>query len=186
MNIQEAQREMRTVFLGGFAGQLVSGLIWLASAALSSWAAPKYGMAGLFLGGFFIFPLTQLVLRILGRNPKLSVGNSLNQLATQIAFTVPISFLLVGAATIAHQDWFYPAAMIAVGTHYLPFCFLYGMWQFSILAGLMIGGGFLLAQYLPVGFSTGGWMTGFLLLAAAVVGLLLARREQKQGNLITG
>jgi hypothetical protein len=185
LNIDEAQREIRTVFLGGFAGQLVSGLIWLASAMLSTWVAPKYGMIGLFLGGVFIFPLTQLVLRVLGRNTKLSARNSLNQLATQIAFTVPISFLLVGAATLAHQEWFYPAAMIAVGIHYLPFCFLYGMWQFALLAGLMIGGGLLFAQYLPVAFSTGGWITGMLLLIAAVVGLYLVFQEQRQQKLAT-
>ena len=165
--------------MGGFAGQLVSGIIWLASAVLSTWVAPKYGMIGLFLGGIFIFPLTQLTLRMLGRNPKLSRENPLNQLAMQIAFTVPINFLLVGAATLAHLNWFYPAAMIAVGTHYLPFCFLYGMWEFGILAGLMIGGGVLFGQYLPVAFSTGGWATGFLLLAAAVAGLLITRNERK-------
>lgn len=30
MNMNECQLEMRSAFLGGFAGQLVSGLIWLA------------------------------------------------------------------------------------------------------------------------------------------------------------
>ncbi len=180
MNINEAQREMRTVFLGGFAGQMVSGIIWLASAALATWVAPIYGMLGLFLGGLFIFPLTQLMLHLIGRRPNLSPGNTLNQLAMQIAFTVPIGFLLVGAATLAKLNWFYPAAMIVVGAHYLPFCYLYGMWQFSILAGLMIGGGVLFAQYLPVGFSTGGWITGVLLLIAAVVGRLIILDEQKQ------
>jgi hypothetical protein len=180
MDIRAAQREIRTVFLGGFAGQMVSGILWFGSAAMSTWVAPKYGMIGLFLGGLFIFPLTQLTLRLLGHSPKLSPENPLNQLATQIAFIVPINFLLVGAATLAHMNWFYPAAMIAVGAHYLPFCFLYGMWQFGILAGFMIGGGFLFAQYLPVGFSTGGWVTGFVLVVAAVVGLLIYRQEQVQ------
>ena len=43
MNIIDAQREMRSAFLGGFAGQLVSGLIWLGAAAISLWVAPLYG-----------------------------------------------------------------------------------------------------------------------------------------------
>jgi hypothetical protein len=178
MIIRAAQREIRTVFMGGFAGQLVSGILWLASAALSTWVAPTYGMLGLFFGGMFIFPLTQLTLRLMRRTTKLSPENSLNQLAMQIAFTVPINFLLVGAATLANMNWFYPAAMIAVGAHYLPFIFLYGMWQFGILAGLMIGGGYVFAQVLPVGFSTGGWITGVLLLVAAVVGLVIFKREK--------
>ena len=41
MLIQEAQREMRATFLGGFAGQGVSGLIWLLSAALSTWGTVR-------------------------------------------------------------------------------------------------------------------------------------------------
>ena len=49
MNILEAQREMRSAFLGGFAGQLVSGLIWLIAAALAAWVSPGYGMAALLV-----------------------------------------------------------------------------------------------------------------------------------------
>jgi hypothetical protein len=149
------------------------------SGGLSTWAAPEYGMAFLFLGGMFIFPLTQLTLRLMKRGPAPSRENPLNQLAMQIAFTVPITFLLVGAATLYRANWFYPAAMIVVGAHYLPFCFLYGMWQFSLLATLMSGGGALFALDLPIGFSAGGWITGLALLLAALVGLLIVRREQK-------
>lgn len=58
MNVFRSQREMRSAFLGGFAGQLISGLIWLVAAALGTWAAPRIGMAVLFLGSMFIFPLT--------------------------------------------------------------------------------------------------------------------------------
>ncbi|MBE0698039.1 MAG: hypothetical protein IH586_14040 [Anaerolineaceae bacterium] len=67
--------------------------------------------------------------------------------------------------------------MIVVGTHYLPFIFLYGMWQFGILAGLMVGGGVLLGLYLPLGFSVGGWLTGLLLILAAVGGRIIVKRE---------
>jgi len=180
MNIRDAQYEIRSVFLGGFAGQLVSSVLWLCSSGMSTWVSPKYGMATLFLGGILIFPLTQLTLRMMGKNPVLNQENPLNQLATQIAFTVPINFLLVGAATLYHPDWFYPAAMVVVGAHYLPFCFLYGMWEFSVLAALLVGGGVLFGLYLPVGLSAPGWVTGFVLLLAAGMGLLIVRREQKR------
>lgn len=40
MDILKAQFEMRSAFLGGFAGQMVSGLIWLVSAAISVWGRP--------------------------------------------------------------------------------------------------------------------------------------------------
>jgi hypothetical protein len=43
----------------------------------------------------------------------------------------------------------------------------------------MIGGGFMFAQHLPVGFGAGWWVTGILLLIAAVVGLMIYKREQR-------
>ena len=63
MNIVEAQREMRSAFLGGFGGQLVAGVIWAASAAVGTWIGPAPGMATLFFGCMLLFPLTQLLLR---------------------------------------------------------------------------------------------------------------------------
>lgn len=121
MNILDAQREMRAAFLGGFAGQLVSGLIWLAAAAVSLWVTPYYGMALLFFGSMLIFPLTQATLRLIGRPAKVSPDNGLWALGSQVAFIVPLNFLLVGAATLYRETWFFPAAMVVVGAHYLPF-----------------------------------------------------------------
>ena len=50
----------------------------------------------------------------------------------------------------------------------LPFVFLYGMWQFWILGGVLIAGGVVIALYLPASFSLGGWVTGVILLLFAV------------------
>ncbi len=41
MDIQDAQRESRTVYIGGFWRQLVSSIIWLVSAALERGSLPK-------------------------------------------------------------------------------------------------------------------------------------------------
>jgi hypothetical protein len=179
MNIIAAQREMRQSFLGGFAGQLVAGAIWAISAAASIWIGPWQGMATLFFGCMLLFPLTQLLLRTLGRSARVSGDNSLAGLARQIAFTVPLNFLLVGAATLYRQNWFYPAAMIAVGTHYLPFMFLYGMREFGVLAALLIGGGVALGLYIPGAFSLGGWAAAAVLVVFAFVGRSVALREER-------
>ena len=178
MLITTAQREMRSAFLGGFVGQLVTALIWAASAAVSTWKAPRYGMAVLVFASIVLFPVTQLVLRALGRPARLSHDNTLGQLATQIAFTVPINFLLVGAATLYRENWFYPAAMIVVGAHYLPFIFLYGMWHFGVLGGLMIVGGAAIGIYGPDVFSLVGWLSALMLIAFAVVGRQVVLREE--------
>ena len=104
MLIKEAQREIRTAYFGGFAGQLIAGLIWALSAAIGTWGTPRLGMAVLFFVSMLLFPATQLALKLMGHPAKLSAGNTLNQLATQIAFTVPIGFILVGAATLYREN----------------------------------------------------------------------------------
>lgn len=170
MNISDAQRDVRTVFVGGFAGQLVSGAVWLVSAALATWHSSRVAIYALVLGGMFIFPLTQLLLRTMGRPFALPKGHPMNALGMQVAFLVPLSLPLIGAATLYRQNWFYPAFMVVVGAHYLPFIFLYGMRQFGILAALLIGGGVAIALYMPSAFSAGGWFTAFALFLFAFVG----------------
>lgn len=182
MNVKNAQFEMRSAFLGGFAGQLVSGLIWLVASALSLWVAPKIGMAALFFGCMLIFPLTQGLLRLIGRPAKVSAENGLWPLGSQIAFTVPINFLLVGAATLYRETWFFPAAMIIVGSHYLPFITLYGMKFFAVLAALLVVGGAFLAVYGPAVFSLGGWLTGGILILFAFLGRSSVLKEEQPGK----
>jgi hypothetical protein len=66
MLVQDAQREVRTVFVGGFWGQLVSSALWLVSAALGTWKTPHAAIFSLVFSGFFIYPITQLLLRSAG------------------------------------------------------------------------------------------------------------------------
>ena len=179
MNIKECQTEMRSSFLGGFAGQLVSGLIWLAAAAASTWLSPSVGMAFLFFGSMLIFPLTQGTLRLLGKKGGVSKENKLWGLGTQTAFTVPINFLLVGAATLYRENWFFPAALIVVGAHYLPFITLYGMKMFGLLAFVMVAAGTGLGLYGPDVFPLGGWIGSAALLVFAFIGRHISLREDK-------
>ncbi len=182
MNILESQREMRSAFLGGFAGQLVSGMIWLIAAALGNWISPGVGMVALFFGSMGIFPLTQLGVRLMGRPGKVSPENKLWGLGPQVAFTVPLNFLLVGAATLYRETWFFPAAMIAIGSHYLPFITLYGMKLFGVLAALLVVAGAGLAMYGPEVFSLGGWLTGVILITFAFAGRAVVLREESHAN----
>ncbi len=170
MLVRDAQRDVRSTFLGGFAGQLVSGALWLLSAALGTWGSPRQAILALVVGGFFIFPLTQAVLRAMRRPASLPPGHPFNGLAMQVAFTLPLGLPLVGAATLHRADWFYPSFMILLGAHYLPFVFLYGMRQFAVLCGLLVTLGLALGLYVRAPFSAGGWLTGGILLVFAFVG----------------
>jgi hypothetical protein len=163
------------VFVGGFVGQTVSAALWLASAAFATWSSPRAGILVLVLGGMMIFPLTQLGLRLMGQRAALSRDNPMGQLAMQVAFTVPLNLLVVGGATLCRLNWFYPACMVVVGAHYLPFVHLYGMWQFWILGGLLVAGGAVLALYAASSFALGGWLTAAILFAFALIGRRVAR-----------
>jgi len=177
MTVADAQKESRTVFLGGSICQIVSGVIWLLSAALGTWVGTREGILAIVVGGMFIYPLTQLVLRLLGRPWGLAWNNPLRHLAMQVAFTVPLTLPVVGGAALYNVNWFYPACMIIVGAHYLPFMFLYGMWQYLILAGAMLTGGVLLGLQAPHEFALGGWLTGAAMVLFGIVVRGIARRE---------
>jgi hypothetical protein len=167
--IRAAQQDMQTTFMRGSVGQAVAGLIWLASAALGSWASQRLAIVVLVIGGMLIFPLTQLGLYLLGRPGSLPGGHPMNALAMQIAFMVPLNMLLAGAAALYNINWFYPAFMLIVGTHYLPFMFLYGMWEFGVLGALLSFGSVGIVMLVPDSFTFGGWFTGVALLAFAII-----------------
>jgi hypothetical protein len=177
MDVAEAQREVRTVFRGGFMGQLVSGLLWLGSAASATYGSPRAGIVVLVVGGFFIFPATMLGLRLLGGPWKLRPENPFSALGMQVAFVLPLCLPVVAAVAAHHLAWFYPAFMVVLGAHYLPFVFLYGMPMFWALSFSLVGLGVALAHHSDGTFAGPAWITGVLLLAFAVLGLLLVRRE---------
>jgi hypothetical protein len=178
MEIIQAQRDVRETFLGGFAGQLVSAVIWCTSAAACTWHSLRLGELTVILGGFFIFPLTQLVLRSMGHAYSLPRGHPMNALAIQVAFTLPLTLPLVIGIAALHPAWFYPALMITLGAHYLPFIFLYGMWQFGVLAAALISSGIAIAMYFPAPVSLGAWITAALLFAFALAVRLAVRSDK--------
>jgi hypothetical protein len=177
MDLSEAQRESRTVYLGGSVGQFVSGLIWLVSATVATVTEPKIGFWTLAIGGAAIFPLTQALIRLSGRKTSLSKENPLGSLAMQIAFTVPLVLPVAVAAAFYQLGWFYPGCLIIVGAHYLPFMFLYGMKTFGVLASAMLVAGFAIGTQVPQQVVLGGWVGGGILLAFAGVLWMVFRKE---------
>jgi hypothetical protein len=177
MNILDAQREVRFRFSGGFYGQAVSGLLWLVSAGLASWSSPRAAIWFLLVGGFFIFPMTELLVRTVGTRLKLNRENLLPQLGMQVAFVLPFSMPLLLPVCQFRLNWFYPALMILLGAHYVPFVFLYGMRMFAVLAACLLAGGFIIAMNLASSFSIGAWYTGIVLLIFAAVGKSLVDSE---------
>ncbi len=179
MLVQDAQREVRTVFIGGFWGQLVSSAIWLASAAVGFWDTPRAAIITIVAAGFFIFPATQLLLRLTGRPTRTPRDNPLHYLGMQVAFTLPPTMLLLIPVTEFRLNLFYPALMILLGAHYLPFTFLYGMRMFIPLSAILIFCGVGIAHYFPGSFTLGGWVCGLTLFVFAWMGRVTVQHEAR-------
>lgn len=169
MDLRAAQREVSRVYTGGSIGMAVSGIVWLVSAALGEWVSERSAMTTLVAVGFFLYPINLLVMRLLGRRDSLSKENPLNQLAMQAAFIIPLCLPVILGSTLYKTSWFYPAFMVVVGAHYLPFMTLYGIWQYAIAAALLIFAGVGIGMYLPESFTLGGWVGGLILLLFPVV-----------------
>ena len=178
MDISDAQREMRARFVGGFYGQLVSGVLWLVAAGLATWSSPRAAITTLVVGGFFIFPATELLIRAGGERGALSATNALRDLGMQVAFVLPLSMPLLLPVGLYRLNWFFPAMTILVGAHYCPFVFLYGMPMFAALTALLVGGGVFIAMYVSGSFSAAAWFTGVTLLVFAGIGRAIATRER--------
>lgn len=181
MLVEDAQRDVRTVFVGGFWGQLVSSAIWLASAAVGTWISPRAAILTAVFGGFFIFPAVLLLLRLTGGSTSPTKGNPLSNLGMQVAFTLPMCMLLLFPVTEFRLTLFYPALMVLLGAHYLPFVFLYGMRMFYALAALLIGSGVVIGMHFRESFSLGGWIGGLILFIFACIGRVTAQREARAG-----
>lgn len=177
MDVQDAQREMRSFYIGGFWGQLVSSVIWLVSATLGTWASPRASIQTVVIGGFFIFPLARMLLRLSPGRASVSTENPFTSLGMQVAFVLPFSMLLLVPVGLYRLNWFFPALMILVGAHYLPFATLYGMRMFLFLAGILIAGGLVIAVYFAEAFSPGAWTGGLALFIFAWVGRSIAMGE---------
>ncbi len=169
MSIVEAQRDVRRVYAGGFHGQPVSAVVWLAAAAAAQWVDTGSSVLVLLLGGTVIFPLTCLVIRLAGRPASLPSGHPMAALAMQVAFTVPIGLLVVVALLAGRGELFLPGSMEVVGAHYPPFVFLYGMRMFAFLSVALVVPGLTFLIWVSVPPPFAGWFTSALLVVFAVL-----------------
>lgn len=165
LSVAEAQAEMRSIYRRASIGLFVSGIVWLTAAASSQWISVGWGIAVMLGLGFFIYPLTQLALVVMGGPASVPRDNPLRDLSVQVPLVGPMMLPLVGAAALYRVEWFFPAMMLAMGAHYLPFAHLYGMKVFLAIAVLMAGGGVGVALWVPELAAPAAAATGALLVA---------------------
>lgn len=186
MDVRQAQADVRRVYRGGFSGPLVSAIVWFAASAVYQVGSPAAAMAVLFFGGMLIFPLSSLVLKIMGGEAALPKGHPSISLAMQSAFTVPIGLIVAITLGVLEPTLFFPASLIIVGAHYLTFISLYGMWLFGALAGVLVMIGTVSLFWVAELREVSGWVGGSVLLVFAVPLYLSYRRESASARTNAG
>ena len=97
--------------------------------------------------------MTVLCLRLTGRPGSLPACHPMAGLATQIAFTVPLG--LLGALAVTGYRLTGSSRPPWSSSGRTTFVFLYGMRLYAALAGILAGGGVVLARWGPSMFSLG-------------------------------
>ena len=176
--LAEAQAEVREIYRAGSVGQAYSGLVWLISAGIWAFGSEPWAIAVMLIGGFVIYPVTTGVCRLLGSPGAIPSANPLRLAGITIPLVGALMIPLVGAATLYDTRWFFPAFMIAMGAHYLPFAFLSGMRPFLYIGALMWIGGSLVGLLAPDLAVLGAWATGLVLILFSI----WAAREFRSTN----
>jgi hypothetical protein len=158
-SIQSAQQDMRTAYLGGATGMLVSGLVWLTAGLVGWQLSVKASVLTLFFGGMLIHPLGVLLDKVCGRTGQHSQGNPLAALALESTVLLFIGLFIAFVAVQAHPDWFYPIMLLTIGGRYLLFQTLYGLRVYWLVGGvLLVTGALCLVFKAP--FVTGAFAGG--------------------------
>lgn len=142
MTLEEAQRDIRRAYAGGGPGAIISGLVWLAAAAVVGTSGVKAGFLALFLGGMLIFPLGLLVSRSLLRLPKEAPDNHLGRTALESTMAMIGLFFAAWLFVDVEPDFVFPLAAIAVDLHYFAFRTVYGDVTYWLLGGAITVAGF--------------------------------------------
>jgi hypothetical protein len=128
-------------------------------------------------GGIFHLSAHAIDAALVGPPRVPSRENPFNNLGMQVAFVLPFSMLLLVPVGLYNLNWFFPALMVLLGAHYLPFATLYGMRMFLFLAGILIAMGVVIAHYFSGTFSLGAWVAGLALFVFAWIGRAIAVGE---------
>lgn len=145
MTHDEAQQDMRTAYVSGAPGMLVSALAWLIAGIVALRGAPSRAVLVLFAGGMLIHPLAILICKAMGRSGKHSPSNPLGALALEntgwLIFCLPITYALAQYNML----WFFPAMLFVIGGRYLTFHSLFGMRAYWACGAVLALAGYLLA-----------------------------------------
>lgn len=137
--IAEHQADMRRAYIWGATGIVTSGVVWLIAGLVAYFVSPKNSVWTLFIGAAFIFPVSNVIDRLLGASGKHAATNPLGSLALEgtifMLMCLPIAYVI----SIYRMEWFFPAVLMIIGGRYLTFGTIYGTrlyWLLGVLFGV--------------------------------------------------
>lgn len=135
LKFPDAQRDMREAYYHGAAGVVTSATAWLVAAFVTLLVGTTAGIVTLLLGGMFIFPLSVLLCKLMGRSGKHDKENPLGPLAIEGTVWMIMTIVVAIGVAMYRTDWFFPAMLLVIAGRYLTFSTLYGLriyWAFGI------------------------------------------------------
>lgn len=135
---QEQQQEMRHAHYDGAPGVLVSGLVWIAATLVCYQLSIDKAVWTLLIGGVFIYPISLVVTKAIGRPAKTSKDNALNQLGMASTIWLILCCAMAYGLFLLKPALFFPAMMATIGSRYLIFASIYGRSIFWVMGVSLI------------------------------------------------
>jgi hypothetical protein len=161
--------QMRMTYLAAVPHTIFTALVWVTSGIVSQLVSEKPAIVTFIVGGSFIFLGGELLKKLFHAPNLIKPDNQLPKFFTLLAFTVPLSYPLIYLICKSNLNLFYPAFMILIGAHYLPFVYGYGMKTFGVLSLLLVSLGTWFSLFNPVSFSTPAYVTACILFVFAIL-----------------
>ena len=137
----QQQNEMCYAFYDGAPGILVSGLVWIGAAVVGYLVGIHQAVWTLLVGGVFIYPVSLVVTKLIGRPAKTGKDNALNQLGMASTIWLIVCCAMSYGLFLLLPLLFFPAMMATIGSRYLIFASMYGKSIFWIMGASLIAAG---------------------------------------------
>jgi len=126
MDFNEAQKDMRSAYLGGGPGVMISGLVWISAGITAIYFSNLTSIIVFFIAGMFIHPLGIIVTKLFNRRGKHLKTNPLGKLAIESTIILFIGLFIVYTLYQTSPTYFYPIMLLIIGVRYLIFQSIYG------------------------------------------------------------
>ena len=141
MNIEDSQKDMRLAYLGGAAGVLISGIVWITAGIVAVYFSAFTSITVFFFGGMLIHPGSILIDKLMNRVGKHQEDNPLGKLAMESTVLLFVGLFMAYSVFQIKPTWFYPIMLMIIGSRYLVFQSIYGLKLYWALGMILVGAG---------------------------------------------